>query len=148
MSRTRMRGMLCAVKAMWPFSKRKCEQKYTIRVDDHRVYVKWFAPIQEWSAEECDQYLQHLRQTVQGTVDPETWELLVREGRTDMPDYKEYVHKIREMLMEEYSLDQTADDVSIDLYHGDQFVISFRAAEGVEYPYYYRGIQLKPRLNA
>ena len=129
---------------MWPLTRRE----YKIKVIGYGVHVEWLEPVEQWSPECCKRYREELSRSVRGTVDQATWELLSREGLPDDPDYVEYVERTKQLLIEEFTLKEKSDDVSIGLYHGGQFVIGFRAAEGVDYPSYYRGIQLKPYRDA
>ena len=60
---------------------------------------------------------------------------------------QKYVEEVRDSLISEYSLDQQTDEVALGNYHMGMIVISFKARPSVEYPYCYKGIQLKPWIS-
>jgi hypothetical protein len=133
-------GMLDWVKPMRPFRRKK----YRMRVAGDRVFVTWLKPVTEWSDSECQAYLGRLGKAVRQTVSSEVWSLLTMPEPCENREYQRYVQSVREELIGEYGLNKVSDEVKIGLYHADMLVISFPVEEGVEYPYYYRGIQLKP----
>lgn len=130
---------------MRPLFRRK---KYRIRLDGHRVFVSWSAPVEQWADAECREYLQALMAAVRQTVDEQTWALLSRESPCADPDCRAYVETVKALLMQEYGLHEQRDQVELGRYHGDVLVISFKAGPGTDWPYYYRGVQLKPLRTA
>ncbi len=63
------------------------------------------------------------------------------------PVYREYVEHVRAQLIEEYVLHEIQDEIKIGAYHMSLLVLSFPSDDLEMYPYYYRGIQLKPFNN-
>ena len=120
------------------------KRPYRIRVDGDRVFVQWLKPIQEWQPDEGKDYLPKLQEAVKRTVDTAVWELVSRPDPSSDPAYREYVGRIRGDLIRDFGLSDRTGEVKIGNYHLGMLVLSFPAANGVEYPYYYRGVQLVP----
>jgi len=120
------------------------KKKYRIRVDGHRVYVKWHRSIKEWTDRECREYLSKLRLAIQKSVTPEIWAFPCEHERSTDELYQRYVEKVKVQLASEYGLGMKLNDVSTGLYHLDLLVICFIGKKGERYPYYYQGVQLKP----
>ncbi len=118
--------------------------KYTLRVDGHRVFRRWLRPIQEWSNKDCREYSRQLDESIRKTVTPEIWTLLTGPEPSENAEYQAYVASVRSQLIAEYGFQDRADQIFVGVYHYERLVIGFPARKGVEYPYYYRGIQLKP----
>jgi len=121
---------------------------YRIRRRGHRVFVKWRKPIEQWSAAAGDAYLRTLRQHVHASVDEATWALVGREDPSSDPAYREHVERVRAQLIEEYALQEIQDEIKVGVYHLGLLVLSFPTDDLDKYPYYYRGIQLKPFRKA
>jgi hypothetical protein len=117
---------------------------YRIKRSGHSVFVKWLKPIELWAPEANDAYLPSLRKHVQASVDESAWPLVGRENPSSNPAYREYVERVRAQLIEEYSLQATQDEIKIGTYHMGLLVLSWPSDNLDVYPYYYRGIQLKP----
>ena len=113
---------------------------YRIEREGHAVYVKWFKPIEKWSSKANDKYLPTLQKYVKASVNEETWAMIGAENPSSNIACQAYVEQVRTELIEEYSL----DGVEIGAYHMGMLVLSFPTSEPESYPYYYRGIQLKP----
>jgi RimJ/RimL family protein N-acetyltransferase len=125
-------------------------QFYDLRRVGHAVFVTWHQSIAEWPPGTVDDYLETLRQMLRASIEPSAWRILTAEvdGRKiEGPEYLAYVESVRDHLVEEFHLDPRADDVGLSAYHGDQLVISFEAESPEDFPRYYRGVQLKPRLH-
>ncbi|MCM8539702.1 MAG: hypothetical protein NE328_05455 [Lentisphaeraceae bacterium] len=121
----------------------KKKPSYKIFIDGDCVHTKWFRGITEWSEREGDLYLTKLRDAVKETVSKEVWELLTKENlRSEDPEYISYVEEIKKDLIGRYSIEK--EHVKVGLYHGDSLVISFPSEEIEKYPYYFKGVQLKP----
>lgn len=123
-------------------------RSYKIRVRGHCVYVKLNRPIHELKDEKGEQYLSELQAAVRRTVDADIWALISRPHPQNDKDYSDYVERVKALLIKEYDLDPEADEVHTGNYHLGMLVLSFVAAEEVEYPYYYRGVQLKPHKES
>ncbi len=121
---------------------------YRIRRSGHCVYVKWRKPIEQWSPDAGEAYLPALRRHVQASVDETTWALVGRENPSSEPAYREYVERVRTQLIEEYSLHDIGDEIKIGVYHLGLLVLSIPAGDAEMFPYFYRGIQLKPFRKA
>lgn len=117
---------------------------YRIRVAGDRVFVQWLKPIQEWQPAEGAGYLPELRAAVKATVKSDAWEIISRRDPSSDPAYREYVERIRGEFIQEFGLVERVGEVNVGTYHLGMLVLSFPATEGVEYPYYYRGVQLVP----
>lgn len=63
------------------------------------------------------------------------------------PKAHEYIKGVRSSLIMEYSLVDSEDEVWIGDYHMGMLVLGFKAKPDVLYPYYYKGIQLKPMAS-
>ena len=70
--------------------------------------------------------------------------MISQRDPAESTEYQAHVERVRGQLVEEYGLSSRNDGVKIGLYHMGMLVISFPASDDVEYPYYYRGVQLKP----
>jgi len=121
---------------------------YRIRRDGHCVFVKWVRPIEQWSQKDGDSYLPTLQDHVRASVDEATWVLVGREDPASNPAYRAYVENVRVQLIQEYSLQKIADSIKIGVYHLGLLVLGFPSDDPEKYPYYYRGIQLKPYRKA
>jgi hypothetical protein len=121
---------------------------YRIRRSGHRVFVKWRKPIEQWPPDAGEAYLPSLRLYVQASVDATAWSLVGRENPASDPAYREYVERVRAQLIEEYSLHEIKDEIKIGVYHLGLLVLSIPTDDPEKFPYYYRGIQLKPFRKA
>lgn len=117
---------------------------YRIRRSGHRVFVKWLKPIAQWPPDAGEAYLPTLRRHVQASVDESAWSLVGRENPCSDSAYREYVERVRAELIEEYSLHEIEDEIKIGVYHLGLLVLSIPTDAPETFPYYYRGIQLKP----
>ncbi len=120
------------------------KKKYRLRVAGDCVFMRWLRPIGECSESECQEYLVRLGKAIRRTVAPQVWALLTMPEPCENPEYQAYVQSVREAFISEYGLAAVADEVIIALYHADMLVLSFPGQAGVEYPYSFRGVQLKP----
>ncbi len=121
---------------------------YRIRRSGHSVFAKWLKPIEQWSSDANDAYLTTLCRHVQASVDDATWSIVGREDPSSDPAYLKYVECVRAQLIEEFVLHDIEGEVEIGLYHFGLLVLSFPSDDLDKYPYYYRGIQLKPFKKA
>ena len=117
---------------------------YRIRIDGHSVFTQMMTPITEWKPSESEKYLSDLQTAVKQTVDAPTWALISEPNPSSNPAYRTYVENIRKDLLTEFGLEDRREDVRIGTYHMGMLVLSFPAKSDIQYPYYYRGIQLKP----
>ena len=117
---------------------------YRIRRSGHRVFVEWRKPIEQWSPDAGDAYLPALRRHVQASVDEAAWSLVGRENPSGDSAYREYVERVCAQLIEEYGLNEIEDEIKIGVYHLGLLVLSIPTETPDTFPYYYRGIQLKP----
>jgi hypothetical protein len=117
---------------------------YRIKRNGHSVFVKWLKPLVEWPPEANDAYLPSLRRHVQASVNETVWTLVGRANPSSDPEYREYVEHVRVQLIEEYSLQEIQEQIEVGVYHGGLLVLSWESDHPEKFPYYYRGIQLKP----
>jgi hypothetical protein len=117
---------------------------FQIRTEGQCVFVRCLKPISEWQSDDGNKYLAALRDAVHSSVDAATWALVSQQTPSSNPVFQAYVDEVRRQLLEEFGIERSAGDVKVGFYHGDTLVISFPAEDGIEYPYYYRGVQLKP----
>lgn len=126
---------------MWPFKRPK---PYRIRIEDDSVYVTWESPLPEWDQRSQDEYLPELQAAVRSTVNDEVNEIISSGDMWSHPKANEYVELVRMDLIKRYGLPDTKEAVWIGNYHANMLVIGFYADKDVRYPYFYKGIQLKP----
>lgn len=128
---------------MWPFKRSK---PYSIRVEDDSVFVSWDQPLSEWDQKSQDEYLPKLQEAVRSTVDDEVYAIISYGDMYSDPKAKEYVESVIADLRMKYALPDSDDVVRIGYYHMEMLVIGFDADPQIQYPYYYKGIQLKPAV--
>jgi len=117
---------------------------YRINRNAHRVFVKWVKPIEQWTPHDSDTFLPALRSHVQASVDDTTWSIIGQDNPASDSAYRAYVERVRAQLIEEYGLQDIQDEIKVGTYHLGLLVLSWPSPEFETYPYYYRGIQLKP----
>lgn len=120
---------------------------YSITVKGSSVFVNRHKPIINWSSDENDKYLKELGSAIRKTVDVDIWSVISKNNPEEDPSYRKYVERIRTILIKEYGFADQESAVEIGYYHYGKLVLSFPAKEGVEYPMFFRGIQLKPYLK-
>ncbi len=108
---------------------------YRIRVDGHRVFVRWLKPITEWRPDEGSRYLSALQGAVRKTIDSATWALISQADPESDPAYRAHVERVKGQLLEEHGLQSRCEDVRVGLYHMGMLVISFPANAHTEYPW-------------
>ena len=110
--------------------------------DGCKVYRKYRKPITEISNAELDRSKIEFRNAIIKSISPDSYRIITKEAKTQDPEYIQYTEDVRNDLIEEFYL--VADSVKIGLYHGGQYVLSFPKVEKIDYPFFYKGIQLKP----
>jgi hypothetical protein len=128
---------------MWPFKKSK---PYEINIEGHRVYMSWDQPIHAWNQKAQDSYLPELQAAVRLTIDDAAYPIISSGNMQADPRAHDYVAKVRNDLIVEYGLVDSEETVWIGNYHMGMLVIGFKAEPAIKYPYYYKGIQLKPMV--
>ncbi len=126
---------------MWPFKRSK---PYTIKVAGDSVYVSWERPLPEWDQRSQDEYLPDLEAAVRSTISDEIYEIISSGDMWSDPKAKEYVERVKRDLTDRFGLPEKA--VRIGHYHMNMLVLGFDADRDTKYPYFYKGIQLKPAV--
>jgi len=117
---------------------------YLFKRIGHKVFVEWLAPLESWSDATLDNYSADLRKNVRASLDDEScWKIVSRGDPSAHQDYHLYVKGVREKLIEEYSLQEIAEEIEIGDYYDGILVLSFFSNESAKYPNFYCGIQLE-----
>jgi hypothetical protein len=128
---------------MWPLKRSK---PYSIRVNGDSVFVSWNKPLPEWDQQSQDEYLPSLQKAVRSTVDDEVYEIISSGDMWSDQKANDYVKMVVDDLRKQYGLPDSEESVWIGHYHMNMLVIGFDADPQIQYPYYYKGIQLKPTV--
>lgn len=128
---------------MWPFLKKS---SFEIKVDKHRVYAQWYKPLKELGPADFDAYHLALCAAVRDTVDDDTYAIISSGSMWSDKKAHEYVEAVRKDLIAEYGFPDSTKHVWIGHYQMDMIVIGFVGDPKVTYPYFYKGIQLKPTV--
>ena len=120
---------------------------YTIKVRGHCVFVTWHRPLKQWGKDVCERYSEDLRRAIRRTVADDVFEMLTAGPQDESPEVLRYVRRVMADLMAEFNLDAAQNEVTIAGYHMEMLIISFKAPPGTNYPYYYKGVQLKPYVE-
>ncbi|TWT62983.1 hypothetical protein [Rubinisphaera italica] len=129
---------------MWPFRK---ASRYTITREGDKVFLSVYSPIQNLPPKVVDQYLSDLQSAVRNSVEENVWKIVSSGNMQSDPKACEYVEIVRRSLIDEFGLKDDSNEVWIGNYHLGMIVIGFNAKPQVIYPYYYKGIQLKPLIS-